>query len=299
MSKIVDLLTYKKSISAKRGNEDIFSPKILSQNFDTDTKEKIANTYILNPRNKSESIKKETYDDHAAPANKSTHPSTKVFHFFPWLISFLAILLLLVNIAYRGNINIKIEVTRNDTGKTASAATKNTYPAQKSLPPTDKTTDSLYVSNFLILNGQINSQVIKKIGFYGAALRDSKILQDGIYLINDGTTGWASAGFDLANPTDLTNGSLEFFVKGLSGNESLELMLRDSDNNSYLPQAHNLIFNKNMGGEWQFVSIPFDSFSGYYNSKRINHIGFEFGTQTTSNEPGTSIYIKNIKIVKK
>jgi hypothetical protein len=298
LSKIVDLLTYKKKPSDKKGYEDIFSPKILSENFNIDTKEKIANTYIFNPLNKSENLKKEIGEDRHLLPNKSTLLSAKIFHIFPWLISLLAVLLLLVNIAYRGKISINVEVVRGDASKTASEIVKDTA-AKKEPPLTYESAHPPYVSNFFILNGQANSQMIKRTGFYGAALRDSRILKDGIYLINDGTAGWASAGFDLVLPMDLTNSSLEFFVKGLSGNESLELILRDSDNNSYLPQAHNLIFNKNMGDEWQFVSVSFGSFKGYYDSGRINHIGFEFGTQTMSNDPGTSIYIKNIKIVKK
>jgi len=52
-----------------------------------------------------------------------------------------------------------------------------------------------------------------------------------------------------------------------------------------------------MGKDWQFVSVPFGNFAGLYNVKAIKHIGFEFGTQTTQNEPGSSIYIKNIRIV--
>lgn len=300
MSKIVDLLTYKKRASDKKGYEDIFSPKILSGNFNTDIKEKIASTYILTPSNKLENLKKDTGENHSPHPNKLTHLSAKIFHLFPWLISFMAVLLLLVNIAYRGKINIKIEVLGNDSGKAISNTVKSiTPPLHTSSPVASTDVDYAHISDFLILDGQINTQIIRRVGFYGAALRDSKIMTDGVYLINDGTAGWASAGFDLAEPVDVSNGSLEFFVKGLSGNESLEVILRDADNNSYLPQARNLVFNKNMGGDWQFVSVPFGDFKGYYNSKHVNHIGFEFGTQTTSNDQGTSIYIKNIKIVKK
>ncbi|MDD5680072.1 MAG: hypothetical protein PHI59_02395 [Candidatus Omnitrophica bacterium] len=298
MSKIVDLLTYKKSTSAKKGYEDTFSPKILSENFNTDIKDKIASTYILNSLGKSENLKKDTIKNQHPHPNQTAHLSARVFHLFPWLISFMAVLLLLVNIAYRGKINIRIEVLGGDAGKMVSDTAKNASP-QTNLTMASRSKDPVYIPDFLISSGQINNQVIKKIGFYGAALRDSKIMGDGVYLINDGTAGWASAGFDLLEPMDLANDSLEFFAKGLSGHESLELILRDSDNNSYLPQAHNLVFNKNMGSEWQFVSVPFGAFKGYYNPRRINHIGFEFGTQTTYNDSGASIYIKNIKIVKK
>lgn len=298
MSKIVDLLTYKKRGVEKKGYEDIFSSKILSENFDIDTKEKIASTYIFNPPNKSENPKKAVSDDSHLSARKVTYSSAKIFHLFPWLISFLAILLLLVNIAYRGKVNIKIEIV-GDTGKKITSESAKITNAQKKSLSDSPAANAVYSPDLLIANGQANTGIVKRIGFYGAAIRDSKILKDGVSLVNDGTAGWASAGFDMAQPVDLTDSSLQFFVKGATGSESLELILRDSDNNSYLPQAHNRIFDKNIGSEWQFISVPFDSFKGYYNSERINHIGFEFGTQTTSNDPGASIYIRDIKIVKK
>jgi hypothetical protein len=153
------------------------------------------------------------------------------------------------------------------------------------------------VSIPLIAERRLNRDYIKKLGFYGAASSKSSVIEDGLYLFNDGSAGWASAGLDLAEPMDLSKSSLDFFIKGASGSESLELILRDAEYKSYIPQARNAVFNKNMAREWQFVSIPFNNFNGAYNPKNINHIGFEFGTQTTSNALGVSIYIKNMKIV--
>lgn len=292
LSKIVDILTYKKRY------EDVFPSNILSESFDANTKEKIAGTYIFNPPNKSENPKKAAGNDSHSPSHKIAHLNAKFLHLFPWLISFLAILLLLADIAYRGKISVKIEIVGNGGGETNPASTK-IINAQKKLLSDNSSTDAVYSPDLFIANGRTNAEIIKRMGFYGAALRDSRILKDGICLVNDGTIGWASSGFDMTEPADLTNSLLQFFVKGAAGSESLELILRDSDNNSYLPQARNRIFDKNMSSEWQFISVPFDSFKGYYNSKCVNHIGFEFGTQTTSNEPGASIYIRDIKIVKK
>lgn len=298
MSKIVDLLTYKKRAPEKKGYEEILSSKILSQSFDKDTKEHLANTYILPPFGKSSNTKKEPKENSAISPYKASHAGTRPLHLFPWLISLLAVLLLLVNIAYRGKINIKIEFLNNESTQAVSEAAGDAA-AKESSALLRQPVEIPNASNFLISNGEIDNNVIKKVGFYGAALKNSRILKDGLYLINDGTTGWASAGFDLTEPMDLANSTLDFFVKGANGNESLRIILRDAENNSYLPQAQNLIFNKTMGMEWQFVSIPLNNFTGYYNAREINHIGFEFGTQTTLNEPGSSIYIKNIKIVKK
>lgn len=295
MSKIVDLLTYKKRAAGKKGYEELFPPKIITENFDTKTREHLANTYIISPLNKSAGIKNE---ESIFPNRKTPSNNHKLLQLFPWLISLLAIVLLLINIAYRGKVNIKIEFLGAESGKTASGNMGERAIENPQAQP-GGSVSRLYAANSFIFNGETNTHIIKRVGFYGAALRDSKMLKDGVCLINDGTAGWASAGFDLAVPSDLTASSLDFFAKGASGRESLKLILRDADNNSYIPQAQNLIFNKNMGRDWQFVSIPFSKFSGYYNPKRISHIGFEFGTQTTSNDPGSCIYIKNIQIVSK
>lgn len=299
MSKILDLLNYyKKAGEDKRG--DTFSNHLPQEKFDSSTKEKLANTYIFNPIHKIDKVedaakkedKKISLPKHDTGASKG-----KFIQFFPWLITFLAVILLLVNIVYRGKVNVIIEFVNERPIQTASAISKDSS-LQGEAALEVKSSDATQISINLIGEGEFNRYIIKRLGFYGASLSRSKLLQDGLFLYNDGTTGWASVGLDLAEPMDLSTSTLDFFIKGLYGNESLRLILRDAENNSYLPQADNTIFSKNMARDWQFVSIPFHTFNGNYNPRRINHIGFEFGTQTTSNEPGTSLYIKNIRIVK-
>lgn len=298
MSKILDLLNYyKKAGEDKRGST--FS-NLSREKFDSSTKEKLANTYIFNPIDKIDKVedaalkedKKISLPKHGVGASRG-----KFIQFLPWLISFLAVFLLLINIAYRGKVNVIIEFVNEGSVQTASAISKDSS-LQEEAAPEAGSSDATKISINLIGEGEFNRYVIKRLGFYGAALSRSKLLQDGLFLYNDGTAGWASIGLDMAEPMDLSNSTLDFFIKGLYGNESLRLLLRDAENNSYLPQADNTIFSKNMARDWQFVSIPFHNFKGNYNPRRINHIGFEFGTQTTSNEPGTSVYIKNIRIVK-
>lgn len=295
MGKISELLNYKKKGEAgRKGKGRDFSNPISPQNLDSSTREKLADTYILNPVDKNENVSKKL--DKKIPPFKhdAGMPKARSPHFFPWLISFLAVLLLLVNIAYRGKINVKIEVLKEGAIPPPPTNVSKNFPSKKDLAAETK---SNAIFTALIVEGRVNRYIIKKIGFYGAALGKSRVIEEGLFLFNDGTTNWASVGLDFAEPMDLSSSSLDFFIKGGHGRESLNLILRDAENNSYMPQAHNIIFNKNMAEDWQFVSIPLNNFDGAYNPKRVNHIGFEFGTQTTLNEPGVSIYIKNIKIV--
>lgn len=293
MSKILELLTYNYK-KRKIDKGEVFSNHISSSNLDSETKEKLASTYIFNPIENIENVNDNLGEKHSPYT--SVPSRARLMHIFPWLISFLAILLLLANIAYRGTINIKIEVLKKSAGQSAPVAESYT-PVEH--PATEvKNTDKVSTVALLASENHINDNIVKRLGFYGAALNKSRIIKDGILLVNDGTVGWASVGFDLSEPMDSTDRSIDFFVKGAEGNESLELILRDADSNSYLPQAHHIIFRGNMKNEWQFVSIPFNDFNGFYNPERVKHIGFEFGTQTTLNKQGTAIYIKNMRIVK-
>lgn len=304
MSKILELLDYNKKEKVDRVDKKEkvggFFSHIPSQDIDYETKNKLARTYIFNSDDKSDNINEKSVKNILPHKYDAGTSKIRFLQFFPWLISFLAVLLLLVNIAYRGKVNIKIEILNAGSIGSASDVSKDISLKKDFLSEVKSAngSDTSIISTALFTEGQPNKDIIKKLGFYGAALSKSGVTRDGIFLFNDGSTGWASVGLDLVEPMDLSNSSLDFVAKGVYGNESLKLFLRDVENKSYMPQAYNLIFNKNLGKDWQFVSIPFDSFSGIYNPKKVKHIGFEFGIQTTSNESGASIYIKNIKIVK-
>jgi len=309
LSKILDLLNYnrwdKKSDAACKGRAEEHSGHITPQDFDADTREKLANTYIFNPIEKPVERSKE---DKPRPERKIAYhkhkpvtAESRSINLIPWLISFLAVLLLLVNIAFRGKIVVKIDII-NDAEPKPVARIIEDSPAKEDIVPIVEAyqpAGQAIKPRSIILTGAglPNKDIVKRVGFYGAALNKSKLLDGGFLLFNDGTAGYASTGFDLSYPMDLSVSTLDFFVKGAYGNESLKLFLRDANSKSYLPQATKLLFKNNMSKDWQFVSVPLKGFSGSYNPQVINHIGFEFGTQTTQNEPGTSIYIKNIKIV--
>jgi hypothetical protein len=297
LSKILDLITYnKKNGQDKKGKTGNFSDHAASDHFDSDTKEKLANTYIFNPIDKGDDVDKKqdgkTLHEYGAVPSKF-----KFAHFFPWLISFLAVLLLLINIAYRGKIIVNIEL-RNEPAPQVKSSVFENASLVEDLVISAGPAEIKSIATYLVTDGRLNRSIVKKLAFYGAASTKSKVMHDGLFLFNDGTTGWASAGFDFTEPIDLSNSNLDFFIKGIRGSESLKLFLRDADSNSYMPQAHHNIFKRNMAKDWQYVSISFGKFNGAYDPKKIQHIGFEFGTQTTSNESGASIFIKNLKIVK-
>ncbi|MBL7071760.1 MAG: hypothetical protein ISS26_06295 [Candidatus Omnitrophica bacterium] len=310
MSKILDLLNYNKwdksGEPAGREKVEELPDHITPQSFDADTRETLANTYIFNSPDKSKKAEVQSGKNIAPHKHLAVRPHFKFLRVFPWLISFLAVLLLLVNIAFRGKIIVNIDVVREMGPESAPALMEKSQaesgkeavkPAVETFQPRQETGN--LKSIYLAMEGRPNRHIVKKLGFYGAAMNKSRLAESSVLLFNDGTAGYASAGFDLSQPMDLSDSTLDFFVKGSFGRESLKLFLRDASSRSYFPQAIKMIFENNMSADWQFVSIPLKGFDGLYDAEKINHIGFEFGTQTTHNDPGASIYIKNLKIVKK
>ena len=295
MSKILELLNYSK----KKTEGDNPDKYLLSQEFDSSTRKKLANTYIFNQASKHAESQGVSNNKFLGSIGKEKKRVALV-QIFPWMISFLAVILLLVNIAYRGKVSVNIQFLDPSVSQTKeSDSSQGPAKTMETETPVADYESNTSVITSMIVKGRLNPNIIKKLGFYGAALNMSRMTRDGIMLFNDGSTEWASVGMDLAKPMDLSNSTLEFFVKGLSGKESLQLTLRDINSDSYLPQTKHIIFNRNMAADWQFVSIGLGDFNTSCDTKNIKHIGFEFGTQTMFNEPGISIYIKNMRISKK
>ncbi|MBN1872298.1 MAG: hypothetical protein JW800_06975 [Candidatus Omnitrophica bacterium] len=293
MSKILELLNYNKRKNDNEGADKY----IISSDFNSSTKEKLANTYIFNQPVKNGRVKHET-GDRLLDRNLENRES-RFTKLFPWIIALLAVILLLVNIAYRGKVSVNIQFvgSRADIDNNLEEPPMPVAPHEAPAKISGDTATST-VKSTLIVDGRLNQALVKKLGFYGGALSMSRMTGDGLILFNDGSAEWASVGIDLLQPMDLSNSTLDFFIKGISGTESLELMLRDVNADSYLPQAKHVIFDRNMGRDWQFVSISFNDFKNACDTKKIKHIGLEFGTQTVFNEPGISIQIKNMRIVK-
>jgi len=292
MSKILEMLNYGRKKDSGEVSDERFRPG----NFDTGTKEKLANTYIFNQPKNPDNPKEEGTEE--ILGNNIKNEQSGGARFVPWVIAFLAVFLLILNMAYRGKVSINISFT-DDTEpvqEVTGAADSMPGAALQDTAPEQAVEKNSRITAGLIAEGRLNSSLVRKMGFYGGAISRSRITRDGLILYNDGTTEWASVGLDLLKPMDFSRSSLVFFVKGVSGNESLELILRDIEAASYQPQAKSIIFNKDMARDWQFVSIPFEDFEGMCDTRNIKHIGFEFGTQTLLNEPGISIHIKNLAI---
>ncbi len=242
MSKILELLSYykKKGHAEKGGGGGDFSAHAPYEDFDAHTKQKLANTYFYNPFDDDQNINER--NSKSPSRNVLPHKpraelsGSRPAHFFPWLISFLAVLLLLVNIAYRGKINITIDVIDASTLQSA-ANTSKSQPVKEVTAADVKNSSITPISTALIENGYHNRYLIKRLGFYGAALSKSRMAEDGFFLFNDGSTGWASVGMDLAQPVDLSNSTLDLCSKGDIGCEGFQMILRGDEHSWYMPDS--------------------------------------------------------------
>lgn len=296
MSKILSLLKDKKTQTTIQPADDVFNSRLKGAEdfYKSDVQEKLASTYIINPAKA---------DEHKLP-HPVEKPKPKSLNMLPWLISMAAVILFFGNAFFSGKVNINVQIVKGEPAAVPVSAEAYVQPqkigglTEEGSGKEAKSILDNILTFPLIGSGATNDMLIKHMGFYGAALGQSKMVKDGMWMVNDGSAGWASVGFDLKEPLDLRDFSLAFFVKGEKGGERLEVILRDAYNDSYMPQARYRIPDGAFGDTWAYVSLPFGGFKGICDITSVVHIGLEFGTSTTGNKSGSSIQVKNLRIVR-
>jgi len=112
---------------------------------------------------------------------------------------------------------------------------------------------------------------------------------------------WGSFAMDLGPTTDLTvmpkkvesadvsgYGYLSFWVKGDSGREKMELLIRDSHALNYSPQVKYKL--PDLTVEWQKIVIPLKEISSKVDLTQLDNIGIAFG-KDVGNVQGEIAYI--------
>ena len=166
MSKILELLSYnKKREGVKKENAGERSAYLAPGDFDSSTKEKLANTYIFNPTGAYDDPAKKK-EKHILPSkHNAASPKIRMGQLFPWLIAFLAIILLLVNMVYQGRINITVQFMEEGAVRTAPDADRAIAPGNESAPEAEAY-ERAPTHTPLIADGHLNNLVIASIGFY-------------------------------------------------------------------------------------------------------------------------------------
>ena len=139
--------------------------------------------------------------------------------------------------------------------------------------------------------GRENSQLVKKVGFYGACVHSYE--KQSVKLINGSHRSWSSMGIDFVYPIDLRGKQVALELKGKQGGERLELTFRDKFAKSYNPQLV-LVPEKSATRRWKKIKVAFSNHQPGIDLSQIVHLGLEFGFSTVRNPANSTLYVKDI-----
>lgn len=141
--------------------------------------------------------------------------------------------------------------------------------------------------------GRENSQLVKKVGFYGACVHSYE--KQSVKLINGSHCSWSSMGIDFVYPIDLRGKQIALELKGKQGGERLELTFRDKFAKGYDPQLV-LVPEKSATRRWKKIKVAFGNDQPGIDLSQIVHLGLEFGFSTVHNPANSTLYVKDIII---
>lgn len=146
---------------------------------------------------------------------------------------------------------------------------------------------------FIIEDGREDSQLVEKVGFYGACVHSYE--EEWIKLVNGSFCSWSSMGIDFVYPLDLRGKRIIFKLKGKQGGERLELTFRDKFSKSYNPQLV-LMPEERLLPNWHQIKVTLDDHQRKIDLSSVVHMGLEFGLSTVQNPPNSTLFVKDIFI---
>lgn len=147
----------------------------------------------------------------------------------------------------------------------------------------------------IIKDGQKDTSLIDKLGFYGACLSTQE--KQAIRLVNGSFCTWSSMGIDFAYPLDLRGKQITLVLKGKRGGEKLELTFRDTLAKDYNPQLVLSLGKEGVSQDWRTVKFSFDAQeTRKIDLSQIVHMGLEIGSSTAQNPAHSTLYVKDIII---
>lgn len=165
----------------------------------------------------------------------------------------------------------------------------NILPSFKIPSTENKNTDVIYLNK----EGEVNREIIKDIVFYENSDIESKWGKDLILLSNEVGSKMAVLGINFNKPLDMKENLLRFYAKGKVGGEDLRISLRDDKNNF----CHSKI--NQLGNSWQQFVIDIEQAKDFIDPERIIHIDFEVNPAGRQNSYRSSVYFKDITLIKR
>ncbi|MFH0763871.1 MAG: hypothetical protein V1927_02565 [Candidatus Omnitrophota bacterium] len=160
-----------------------------------------------------------------------------------------------------------------------------------------KSTAALKVIDVVTL-GSANKAIIKKFEFRGQARRGKNSeIKDSVILNNPKKYNWADLSVDFKFPVDLSERAILLSLRGATGGEKLNVVLRDTKNRS--SRLSDISLSSNLKDKM----IHMDEFKGDIDLGNINHLRLEYGHAGESgslmDSPiNVTIYVNNITLPK-
>jgi len=217
----------------------------------------------------------DTYFKKSAPAEP--RKKNKIGPKLPWVIAGLAVLVALVTLLSRSNIDIRVRVLNEEA-------------------PSGAITEGAKGKCVYLLKGaEINNKLVKETYFSGDAKAYSRLTGSGLVLCNSRGNGWASYTMQFKEPVDLTKLGIGFIARGAKGDEKVGVAIVDADNRTY--RIDNGLSPK-LSKEDNAYTVDFRPAKRLLDLANISAIRFEFGSLTMGNGSMATIFLNELYVSK-
>lgn len=214
-------------------------------------------------------------------SDKPKHKREKSLPRFPWVVTGLALVLALLILLFKSNIDVKVRILGE-------------IPTFGPVPD-DKFGSLREKGLYLVKGSEPNKYIVRDVNFAGDAGTFSKVADDELVLCNSRGSGWANYEIYLKEPIDLNKLDLKYMARGESGDEYLTVVIVDSDNRTYRVQKD---ISSKLSKDWQAITLNFKPLRNAIDLANISAIRFEFGSLTAGNSAMSTLFLKDICVTK-
>jgi len=150
----------------------------------------------------------------------------------------------------------------------------------------------------LFKNGSVNNEAVRRLEFRGNARGSSMITHDAIVFNNPKKYGWADMAVNFRFPIDMNGREILFSVKGRTGGERIDLILRDGASRS--ARINGLC----MASGWRTETINLDGIKNDVDLSSITQLRLESAYTGESADKIDSpidltVYVKDLQLTKR
>lgn len=131
----------------------------------------------------------------------------------------------------------------------------------------------------------------------GGRLNSSKTSAE-LTLVNSSLAPYARAHHYFRVPADLTGQRLVFEARGSQGGEGVAFSLKDRNNVNAFAKTKYHPFPDGLTTDWQTAEIPLTDLAPEFDPRGVSALRVDFGAKETGNQPGDTVFLRNIRFVR-